>query len=390
MTNLKVRPADSRFSSGPCRKHPGWKITPRMIQNLGRSHRSNSCLEQLEKTISRMAKLLELPDDWKCGIVPGSGTGAVSIALQNLLGPRTVDTFISDGFSKHWAREIEFLKLAPQRIHTAEFGMFPDTEQVNTENDIVLVLNGTNSGVVPANLNWIPDNRKGLVIADAVSAAFTMNIDYSKIDVICWSWQKALGGEGGHGMIAFSPRVIDRLASKSTPRVSKLMRLHELGGSLNHRLFSGYTISTPSMFAVADINSALDWAQSLGGLGSLVNRVQENHQILNTWVAKTPWIEWVSRDSSYRSACSNCLRIVDNFGSLTDPIKSKKRANKIVALLESEGAAFDISSYGDAPPGFRIWAGPTVEKTDLSTLCECLEWAYERYRAEQRNFGQCV
>jgi len=344
MTNLKVRPADSRFSSGPCRKHPGWKITPRMIQNLGRSHRSNSCLEQLEKTISRMAKLLELPDDWKCGIVPGSGTGAVSIALQNLLGPRTVDTFISDGFSKHWAREIEFLKLAPQRIHTAEFGMFPDTEQVNTENDIVLVLNGTNSGVVPANLNWIPDNRKGLVIADAVSAAFTMNIDYSKIDVICWSWQKALGGEGGHGMIAFSPRVIDRLASKSTPRVSKLMRLHELGGSLNHRLFSGYTISTPSMFAVADINSALDWAQSLGGLGSLVNRVQENHQILNTWVAKTPWIEWVSRDSSYRSACSNCLRIVDNFGSLTDPIKSKKRANKIVALLESEGAAFDISS----------------------------------------------
>lgn len=377
-TKPQVRPVDPRFSSGPCRKHPGWKVTPEMLRHLGRSHRSKDGANRLGAVVSRMAKLLELPQEWVCGIVPGSGTGACSMALQNLLGPRPVETFLSDGFSQHWAREIDTLNLAPQHLHRASFGSFPDTSGVDPAHDIVMVLNGTNSGVVPPGFDWLPVEREGLVICDAVSAAFTMRIDYSKVDVICWSWQKALGGEGGHGMIALSPRAQRRLQGRASPQVSKLMRLHKPDGSLNGQFFLGHTISTPSMFAVEDVHSALDWADAQGGLDGLLKRVGQNHAIMSDWVACTDWIDWVCTDPLHRSAPSVCLRLATGHGAAADSAVLKKMAAQMARLLEREQAGFDIWSYGDAPPGFRIWAGPTVDASDLMLLCDWLDWAYRR------------
>ncbi|MER8734465.1 HAD-IA family hydrolase [Mesorhizobium sp. M1227] len=319
-----------------------------------------------------MATLLELPDSWLCGIVPGSGTGACSMALQNLLGPLPVETFLSDSFSQYWANEIDTLALAPQRRHICAYGDFPSTSRIDPNHDIVLVLNGTSSGVCPPDLDWILPNRAGLVIADAVSAAFTRPIDFGRIDVLCWSWQKALGGEGGHGMIALSPRAQARLKVDGRKPVARLMRLRNPDGSVNKAFFGGRTISTPSMFAVEDIHSALDWAEACGGLPALLNRVANNYAVMDDWVNSTPWIDWTCTNPATRSTCSITLRLVAA-GETED---CGKIAGGMIRLLEAEGAAFDIWSYGDAPPGFRIWAGPTVETEDLAILCEWMAWAY--------------
>ncbi|MER9801686.1 HAD-IA family hydrolase [Mesorhizobium sp. M0142] len=298
------------------------------------------------------------------------------MALQNLLGPSPVETFLSDNFSQYWANEIDTLALAPQNRHICAFGDFPSTSRIDSNHDIVLVLNGTNSGVCPPDLDWIVPDRAGLVIADAVSAAFTRPIDFDRIDVLCWSWQKALGGEGGHGMIALSPRAQARLKASGRKPVARLMRLHNADGSVNKAFFGGRTISTPSMFAVEDIHSALDWAEACGGLPALLNRVANNYAVMADWVNSTPWIDWTCTNPAARSACSITLRLVRE--PLADA--QKDDGDEIVAgmirLLEAEGAAFDIWSYGDAPPGFRIWAGPTVEADDLAILCEWLAWAY--------------
>ncbi|MGX5851714.1 HAD-IA family hydrolase [Mesorhizobium sp. PL10] len=297
------------------------------------------------------------------------------MALHNLLGPLPVETFVSDSFSRYWANEIDTLGVASQRRHVCPFGEFPDTNGIDPNNDIVLVLNGTNSGVCPPDLDWIFPDRAGLVIADAVSAAFTRRIDYDRIDVLCWSWQKALGGEGGHGMIALSPRAQARLKVGGSKPVARLMKLHNADGSVNEAFFGGRTISTPSMFAVEDIHSALDWAEACGGLSALLNRVADNYAVMADWVDSTPWIDWTCIDPASRSACSITLRFPTEqlaAGETDD----EKIAGRISRLLEAEGAAFDIWSYGDAPPGFRIWAGPTVESEDLSILCEWLAWAY--------------
>ncbi|RWI85479.1 MAG: phosphoserine aminotransferase [Mesorhizobium sp.] len=323
-----------------------------------------------------MASLLELPDSWLCGIVPGSGTGACSMALQNLLGPSPVETFLSDSFSQYWASEIDTLGLAPQRRHTCAYGDFPRTGRIDPNHDIVLVLNGTSSGVCPPDLDWILPDRAGLVIADAVSAAFTRPIDYDRIDVLCWSWQKALGGEGGHGMIALSPRAQARLKAGERKPVARLMRVHNPDGSVNKAFFGGRTISTPSMFAVEDIHSALDWAEACGGLPALLNRVANNYAVMANWVNSTPWIDWTCANPAARSTCSITLRLVREQLAAGEKEDDSKIVAEMIRLLETEAAAFDIWSYGDAPPGFRIWAGPTVEADDLAILCEWLAWAY--------------
>lgn len=369
-------PSDPRFSSGPCRKHPGWSVHPTMLRYVGRSHRSSEGAERLGEVIRRMASLLELPVSWLCGIVPGSGTGACSMALQNLLGPSPVETFVSDNFSQYWANEIDTLALAPQNRHICAFGDFPSTSRIDSNHDIVLVLNGTNSGVCPPDLDWILPDRAGLVIADAVSAAFTRPIDFNRIDVLCWSWQKALGGEGGHGMIALSPRAQARLKADGRKPVARLMRLHNADGSVNKAFFGGRTISTPSMFAVEDIHSALDWAEGCGGLPALLKRVANNYAVMADWVNSTPWIDWACTNPAARSTCSITLRLVREQHATGEKEDDDKIVAGMIRLLEAEGAAFDIWSYGDAPPGFRIWAGPTVEANDLAILCEWLAWAY--------------
>ncbi|MGX7877103.1 hypothetical protein ACVDG5_034675 [Mesorhizobium sp. ORM6] len=298
------------------------------------------------------------------------------MALQNLLGPFPVETFLSDSFSQYWANEIDTLALAPQSRHICAYGDFPITGRIDPNHDIVLVLNGTSSGVCPPDLDWILPDRAGLVIADAVSAAFTRPIDYDRIDVLCWSWQKALGGEGGHGMIALSPRAQARLKAGERKPIARLMRLHNSDGSVNNAFFDGRTISTPSMFAVADIHSALDWAEACGGLPALLNRVASNYAVISAWVNSTPWIDWTCTNPAARSTCSITLRLVREQHAAGEKEDDSQVATKMIRLLEAEGAAFDIWSYGDAPPGFRIWAGPTVEAEDLAILCDWLAWAY--------------
>ncbi|WP_348525813.1 HAD-IA family hydrolase [Mesorhizobium sp.] len=283
---------------------------------------------------------------------------------------------MSDSFSRYWANEIDTLALAPQSRHICAYGEFPITGRIHPNHDIVLVLNGTSSGVCPPDLDWILPGRAGLVIADAVSAAFTRHIDFDRIDVLCWSWQKALGGEGGHGMIALSPRAQARLKAGERKAVARLLRLHNSDGSVNNAFFAGRTISTPSMFAVEDIHSALDWAEACGGLPALLNRVANNYAVVADWVNSTPWIDWICTNPAARSACSITLRLAREHQAAGEKEDGGKIVAGMIRLLEAEGAAFDIWSYGDAPPGFRIWAGPTVEADDLAILCEWLAWAY--------------
>ncbi|WP_225248171.1 phosphoserine aminotransferase [Mesorhizobium sp. J8] len=285
---------------------------------------------------------------------------------------------MSDSFSHYWAHEIDALALAPQRRHSCCYGDFPNTSGIDADHDIVVVLNGTSSGVCPPDLDWIPRDREGLVIADAVSAAFTRHIDVDRVDALCWSWQKALGGEGGHGMIALSPRAQGRLKAGVGRPVAKLMRLHNSDGSVNSAFFGGRTISTPSMFAVEDIHSALDWAEACGGLPALVNKVADNYSVMADWVKATSWIDWLCANPAARSSCSITLRLSPEPPGGSEEKDRAKIVSGMIRLLEAEGAALDIWSYGDAPPGFRIWAGPTVEADDLAVLCEWLDWAYSQ------------
>jgi phosphoserine aminotransferase len=368
----EMRPTNACFSSGPCAKRPGWSLHNLDGALLGRSHRSPAGKAKLAEVIDRSRALLGIPADYRIGIVPASDTGAVELALWSLLGPRGVDMLAWESFGETWANDITAeLKLRDVRLFEAPYGQLPDLAQVSPERDIVFAWNGTTSGVRVADARWIADNRAGLTICDATSAAFAMALPWDKLDVTTWSWQKALGGEAQHGMIALSPRAVERLEShRPSWPVPKIFRLTQ-NGRLSEGIFKGETINTPSLLAVEDHLDALKWAEDIGGLPALVARAEANLAAIEAWVARSPWVAFLAANKAQRSCTSVCLKVVD----------AAVAPKKLAALLEAERVAFDIDGYRHAPPGLRLWAGATVETSDLHALFPWLDWAHTRATA---------
>lgn len=382
LTKPAARPANPRFSSGPCSKHPGHSLENLKNAFLGRSHRANEGLARLERAIDRTGALLGLPEGYRVAIVPASDTGAMEMALWSLLGARGVDMLSWESFGKTWTTDIvKQLKLPDVRVLDAEYGELPDLSKVDFNNDVVFAWNGTTSGVRVPNGDWIADDRQGLTICDATSAAFAQRLDWPKLDVTTFSWQKALGGEAGHGMLVLSPRAVERLESYTPPwPMPKIFRLTK-NGKLAEKVFRGATINTPSMLCVEDWLDALDWAESVGGLEGLFARADANSKVIAGWVEKTPWIDFLGTDPASRSNTSICLKVSDVSVAALPSEKQREFVGKLAGLLEAENAAYDISSHRDAPPGLRIWAGATVEASDLEALLPWLDWAFENARS---------
>lgn len=375
-----VRPNDARFSSGPCRKHPGWTLSSFNTDQLGRSHRAKAPKARLAEAISRSADLLGLPEDWKLGIVPASDTGAFEMAMWSLLGNQPVDAFVWESFSKDWADDLSALGIEKLNVFEADYGALPDLQQANPDHDTVFVFNGTTSGVRVPNLDWIKASRSGLVLCDATSAAFSMDIDFKKVDVLTWSWQKVLGSEAAHGMLALSPRAVERLEAAAPDRpLPKIFRLTKKD-KLIDGIFSGATINTPSMLALEDLHSALDWAEKEGGIAGLKDRTDKNFQALDAWVQKTDWIDWLAENPDTRSPTSMCLKIIDPVFTQLSIDDQQAHIKSITQELDKESVAFDIGNYRSAPPGFRIWGGATVDSDDITKLTPWLDWAYDRTR----------
>lgn len=382
MTKPAIKPKNPNFSSGPCSKRPGWSLDALKDAPLGRSHRAKIGKTKLAEVIDLSKKILGMPADWKLGIVPASDTGAVEMAMWSLLGPRAVDVFCWESFSSGWANDCKKqLKLAQLNIHEADYGKLPDLSKASAENDIVVTWNGTTSGVRCPNGDWIPANRKGLVICDATSAVFAMDLPWDKLDVVTWSWQKVLGGEAAHGMIALSPRAVERLTTH-TPSwpVPKIFQMSK-SGKLIDGIFAGETINTPSMLCVEDAIDALKWAESIGGLPGLIARSQANFKALEQWVANTPWVDFLAEDPRTRSTTSICLKLTDPWYAGLSSDAQAEGAKKIASLLEKEQAAYDIGAYRDAPPGLRIWGGATVDTSDIAALTPWLDWAWGEVKA---------
>ncbi len=366
-------PARPHFSSGPCAKPPGWNPGLIDTRSLGRSHRSALGKARLQEAIERTRALLQLPEDYRLGIVPASDTGAMEMALWSLLGPNPVTMLAWESFGAGWVTDVlKQLKLEAD-VRTAQYGQISDLTGVDKASDVVFTWNGTTSGVRVRNGDWISDDRAGLTICDATSAAFAQRIDWPKIDVGTFSWQKALGGEGGHGMLVLSARAVERLeraeASRPLPKIFRLTK----SGALIEGVFKGETINTPSMLAVEDWLVALDWAEGVGGLDALVARADANAAALDRWVRTADWIEHLAGDPAIRSNTSVCLQFADR----SDEEANKSRQKEIAKLLEAENAAYDIGAYRDAPPGLRVWCGATVETADIEALGPWLDWAWE-------------
>ena len=378
-----ARPANPRFSSGPCTKRPGWSLQYLENASLGRSHRAKEGKAKLKLAIDLTREVLEVPDDYYIGIVPASDTGAVEMALWNLLGERGVDMLAWESFGEGWITDVvKQLRLDDIRLLRADYGHLPDLREINFDNDVVFTWNGTTSGVRVPNADFIPENRAGLTICDATSAAFAQDLEFSKLDVVTFSWQKVLGGEGAHGMLILSPRAVERLETY-TPvwPLPKIFRLTK-GGKLNASIFEGATINTPSMLCVEDYIDTLNWSKDIGGLQGLIKRANDNFAAIETFVAETPWIENLAIDPSTRSNTSICLSIVDDRISALDADEQTAFAKGMVQLLEAENVALDIGSYRGAPSGLRIWSGATVETSDLEALMPWLSWAFEQQLAK--------
>jgi len=378
-----LRPANPQFSSGPCAKRPGWSLQALDGALLGRSHRAAGPKARLLEVIKRSRTILGLPPGWRLGIVPASDTGAVEMAMWSLLGPRGVDILAFEGFSEIWAADaLAQLKLPDARVRGAAYGHLPDLAGVDPARDLVMAWNGTTSGVRLPHAEWISTEREGVVICDATSAAFAMHLPYEKLDAVTWSWQKVLGGEAAHGMIALSPRAVARLESYVPPwPMPKVFRMTG-GGKLLAGLFQGDTINTPSMLCVEDALDGLRWAERIGGLPGLVARSEANLAAVANWVARTHWIDFLAADPATRSCTSICLRVTAPWFTSLGPDGQAAAAKRMAGLLEDESVAYDVASYRDAPPGLRIWGGATVEATDIAALLPWIEWAYARVAAE--------
>jgi phosphoserine aminotransferase len=383
MTTMPAaRPRVPNFSSGPCAKRPGWKLENLKNALLGRSHRSKPGKARLKRAIDLTREVLEVPADYRIGIVAGSDTGAVEMALWSLLGQRPVDLLAWESFGEGWVTDVvKQLKLKDARILKAPYGELPDLKQVDFSHDVVFTWNGTTGGVRVPNADWIPANREGLTICDATSAAFAQNLDFSKLDVVTYSWQKVLGGEAAHGMLILSPRAVARLESYSPPwPMPKLFRMTK-GGKLNEGIFTGETINTPSMLCVEDYIDALEWAKSIGGLKALRERADKNLAAIEAWVAKTPWAEFLAKDKATRSNTSVCIAVVDSAVQALAPDAQAAFIKAMDGALEKENAGYDTAGHRDAPPHIRLWAGATVETSDLEALFPWLDWAFAQAKA---------
>ncbi len=371
------RPQNPNFSSGPCAKRPGWTLDALSDALLGRSHRSKPGKARLQEVIERSKAVLGVPDDYLCAIVPASDTGAIEMVLWSMLGPRPVDLFAWESFGKEWVSDVQKqLKLKESRAFVADYGQLPDLSQADWSHDVVFTWNGTTSGVRVPNGEWIAADRAGLAICDATSAVFAMPMPWEKLDAVTWSWQKVLGGEGAHGMLVLSPKAIERLESYTPDRpLPKIFRMAK-GGKVDHALFEGATINTPSMLCVEDAVDSLQWAEQIGGLDALLARSQANLDALAAWVAQSPWAGFLAQDETIRSNTSICLQIVDPAYTALAAEEQAAKAKKLADLLDKEGVAYDIGSYRDAPPGLRIWGGATVETSDIEALLPWLDWAY--------------
>jgi phosphoserine aminotransferase len=372
----ELRPANPCFSSGPCAKRPGFSLDALAGAMLGRSHRAADPKARLAEVIALSFSILEMPADWRLGIVPASDTGAVEMALWSMLGPRGVDILSFESFGEGWATDIvRHLKLRDARVLSAPYGKLPALAAVDPANDVVFPWNGTTSGVRMPHADWIAAERQGLAICDATSAAFAMALPWGKLDVVTWSWQKVLGGEAAHGMLALSPRAVERLESY-TPAwpLPKIFRLTSKG-KLAEGIFKGETINTPSMLCVEDALDGLRWAERIGGLPALIGRSEANLAAIADWVMRSDWVDFLAEDEATRSCTSICLKIVAPWFTALPADGQVKAARQLASLLEKRGVAYDIGAYRDAPPGLRIWGGATVETSDIAALLPWLDWA---------------
>jgi len=378
-----LKPHNPCFSSGPCAKRPGWSLEALKDASLGRSHRAKVGKAKLAEVIDRTKALLQIPQDYLVGIVPASDTGAIEMAMWTLLGERGVDVFAWESFGSTWAGDCKKqLKLQDLRVFNADYGQLPDLAQADWKRDVIFTWNGTTSGVKVPDGNWIKDDREGLAICDATSAVFAMEMPWHKLDVVTWSWQKVMGGEGAHGMLVLSPRAVKRLESFTPDRpLPKIFQLTK-GGKLIEGIFKGETINTPSMLCVEDALDGLKWGEKVGGLQGLIARSVANLKALEQWVEKSSWIGFLAENKATISNTSICFKITDSWYNALPKEEQEKHAKKIASLLEAEGVAFDIGAYRDAPAGLRIWAGATVETSDIHALTPWLDWAWGEVKAQ--------
>ncbi len=385
-TRPRRRPDRPHFSSGPCAKRPGWNTGVLDAALVGRSHRAGPAKARIQEVADRSRAILGLPEDWRLGLVPASDTGAVEMILWSVLGARGVDMLAWESFGSGWVRDVaQQLRIEDRRVIEADYGRLPDLSSVDFDHDVVFTWNGTTSGVRVPDADWIASDRRGLTICDATSAAFAMDLAWDKLDIVTWSWQKVLGGEAGHGMLALSPRAVERLESYSPPwPMPKIFRITK-AGKLDQSIFEGSTINTPSMLCVEDAVDGLRWAESVGGLEGLISRSQANLAAVAAWVENSAWTEFLAEDPATRSSTSMCLRIVDEWAHGRDPKAVAATVKAAAKRLDSEGIAYDIGSYRDAPAGLRLWGGATVETSDLEALLPWLDWAWAEAKADAKD-----
>ncbi|MSO64908.1 MAG: phosphoserine transaminase [Alphaproteobacteria bacterium] len=382
-TRPAVRPGNPNFSSGPCAKRPGWSVSALQGACVGRSHRSKDGKAKIVAAVEQSRVLLGLPKDYRIAIVPGSDTGAVEMALWSLLGARGVDALAWESFGEGWVTDIQKqLKLKDVRTLTAPYGRLPDLKQVDFSRDVVFTWNGTTSGVCVPNGDWIPDDRGGLTICDATSAVFAMDLPWPKLDVATYSWQKVLGGEGGHGILILGPRAIQRLESYAPPwPLPKIFRMTK-GGKFDDSIFKGSTINTPSLLCVEDALDGLSWAKRVGGVPALISRSRANLAAVERWVKQSTWAAFLAEEPAARSCTSVCLKIADPWFTVQLAANQGAIVSRMAALLETEKVAYDVEGYRDAPPGLRIWCGATVEEGDVKALLPWLDWAFAQVKEQ--------